>query len=112
MTTPGHGCLQDIVVGASCAAQRNDLELSYPISEGIVQSWDDMTHVYDHTFRDVLNVDPTDPDSKILLTSPPLNPTANRLKMMEIMLESYGFSGLNIQVQAVLALYAQGAFCA
>lgn len=44
---------------------------------------------------------------QILLTEPPMNPTKNREKMIEVMFEKYGFSGAYIAVQAVLTLYAQ-----
>ncbi|KAH9531852.1 hypothetical protein CY35_19G059100 [Sphagnum magellanicum] len=65
-----------------------------------------MGHVWDHTFYDVLKVDP--PECKILLTDPPLNPTRNREKTIETMFEKYNFGGVFIQIQAVLTLYAQG----
>lgn len=44
---------------------------------------------------------------QILLTEPPMNPTKNREKMIEVMFEKYGFAGAYIAVQAVLTLYAQ-----
>ena len=67
-----------------------------------------MYHIWDHTFYNVLGASTTDPGSKVMLTSPPLNPTRNRMRLMETMFERYGFSGLSIQVQAGLVLYAQG----
>ena len=82
------------------------LQVSYPISNGIVQNWDDMYHVWDHTFSSQLKVDPT--DSCILLTDPPLNPRSNRERLFQTMFERYGFVGAYIQIQAVLTLYAQG----
>jgi actin-related protein 2 len=81
-----------------------------------------MQHVWDHTFRERLRCDPK--SCNILLTGeqpcvatlrrltapadPPLNPKANRERMVETMFETYGFGGAYIQVQAVLTLYAQG----
>merc|ERR1712038_2172116 len=53
-----------------------------------------------------MNIDPK--NSKILLTEPPLNPSKNREKMVEVMFENYQFGGLYIAIQAVLTLYAQG----
>ncbi|KAG7033376.1 Actin-related protein 2 [Cucurbita argyrosperma subsp. argyrosperma] len=53
-----------------------------------------------------LKIDPK--ECKILLTDPPLNPSKNREKMVETMFEKYNFSGVFIQIQAVLTLYAQG----
>jgi len=98
--------LKDIVVGTAASEQRQQLEVTYPISNGIVQNWEDMGHIWDHTFYDVLKVDP--PECKILLTDPPLNPTKNREKTIEVMFEKYNFGAVFIQIQAVLTLYAQG----
>jgi actin-related protein 2 len=44
------------------------------------------------------------------LTEPPLNPAANREKMIETMFETYGFQGVYVAIQAVLTLYAQGMY--
>ncbi|GFP99004.1 actin-related protein 2 [Phtheirospermum japonicum] len=98
--------LTDTLVGDACLKWRHQLDVSYPVNNGIVQNWDDMGHVWDHAFFSELKVDPT--ECKILLTDPPLNPSKNREKMVEIMFEKYNFSGVFIQIQAVLTLYAQG----
>ena len=45
---------------------------------------------------------------QVLLTEPPMNPTKNREKMIEVMFEEYNFAGVYIAIQAVLTLYAQG----
>lgn len=63
--------------------------------------------VWDHTFNEVLGVDPS--ETRIMLTEPPLNPLANRERLLETMFERYGFEGAFVQIQAVLVLYAQGA---
>ncbi|KAE8652258.1 hypothetical protein Csa_022649 [Cucumis sativus] len=42
--------LKDIVVGESCADLRHQLDITYPVHNGIVQNWDDMCHVWDHAF--------------------------------------------------------------
>ncbi|XP_056168744.1 actin-related protein 2 isoform X2 [Syzygium oleosum] len=98
--------LKDIIVGEACADLRNQLDISYPVNNGIVQNWDDMGHVWDHTFYNELKINPA--ECKILLTDPPLNPSKNREKMVETMFEKYNFAGVFIQIQAVLTLYAQG----
>lgn len=97
---------QEVVVGNSCQELRDELELSYPISTGVIQNWDDMGHVWDHTFHEVLQIDPS--ECKILLTDPPLNPTKNRERMVQTMFEKYNFAAAFVQIQAVLTLYAQG----
>jgi len=59
------------------------LDLSYPLENGIVRNWDDMCHLFDYTFGpEKLDIDPK--DCKILLTEPPMNPLANREKMLQV----------------------------
>jgi len=76
------------------------------MENGIVKRWDDMEHLWDFTFFERMQIDPT--GRKILLTEPPLNPLKNREQMCEVMFERYGFGGVYVAIQAVLALYAQG----
>lgn len=76
------------------------------MENGIVRNWEDMLHVWDHTFYERLKIDPK--ECKILLTEPPLNPLKNREKMVETMFEKYQFDGVYIAIQAVMTLYAQG----
>ena len=102
--------VQGVLVGDECMERAHELDLSYPIAHGLVQSWEDMLHVWDHTFGRVLGLDATArARSRILLTEPPLNPLANRRRLVQVMFERYGFAGVQVQVQAVLTLYAQGA---
>lgn len=48
--------VQDIVVGETCLNLRHQLDISYPVNNGIVQKWDDMGHVWDHAFYNELKV--------------------------------------------------------
>jgi len=96
----------DLMVGEEASKLRSLLEISYPIENGVVRNWEDMTHVWDYTFYQKMQVDPK--NCKILLTEPPMNPVKNRKKMFEVMFEKYGFHSSYIAIQAVLTLYAQG----
>ncbi|KAF9163022.1 Arp2/3 complex subunit, actin nucleation center [Actinomortierella ambigua] len=102
----GNVNVRDIMVGDEAAELRSILQMSYPMQNGIVKNWTDMKHLWDYTFNDKLKIDPR--DTKIMLTEPPMNPKANREKMVETMLEEYGFQGVYVAIQAVLTLYAQG----
>lgn len=73
-----------------------------------MKKWDDMQHLWNYTFYEKMKIDPA--GRKILLTEPPMNPLKNREQMAEVMLEGYGFGGVYVAIQAVLALYAQGMF--
>lgn len=49
----------------------------------IDRNWEDMCHVWDYTFgEEKMNINPK--ECKILLTEPPMNPTKNREKMIEV----------------------------
>nr|WOD57879.1 Arp2D2 [Drosophila nikananu] len=99
--------IDDVIVGDEASQLRSLLELTYPMDKGVVRNWGDMCHVWDHTFGPrKMDIDPT--NTKILLTEPPMNPTKNREKMIEVMFEKYGFDSAYIAIQAVLTLYAQG----
>lgn len=99
--------VQDLMVGDEASELRSLLEVSYPMENGIVRSWEDMHHLWDYTFGPQ-RLDVSPPDCKILLTEPPMNPLKNRQKIIEVMFESYRFEGVYIAIQAVLTLYAQG----
>lgn len=103
----GNVDVQDIMIGDEASELRQLLEISYPMENGIVRNWDDMILLYDYIFGEKkMNIDPR--HSKILLTEPPLNPTKNREKMVEVMFEKYGFRAIHVAIQASLTLYAQG----
>ncbi len=47
------------MVGDEASECRSMLEVSYPMENGIVRCWDDMLHLWDHTFGpDRLDIDP------------------------------------------------------
>lgn len=71
------------MIGDEASQLRSMLEVTYPMENGIVRSWEDMLHLYNYTFGPgKLNIDPK--ECKILLTEPPMNPTWNREKMVEV----------------------------
>ena len=94
------------MVGDEAAEYRNYLQVTQPMEHGIIQNWEDMTHLWNYTFDEKLRVDPR--GRKVMLTEPPMNPKKNREKMVQVMFEEYGFGGVYVAIQAVLTLYAQG----
>lgn len=76
-------CPQDLMVGDEASELRSMLEVNYPMENGIVRNWDDMKHLWDYTFGpEKLSIDSR--NCKILLTEPPMNPTKNREKIIEV----------------------------
>lgn len=104
----GSAIIKDIMVGDEAAQNRNYLQVTQPMEHGIVKNWEDMKHLWDYTFDEKLKIDPR--GRKVLLTEPPMNPKVNRQRMCQVMFEEYGFGGVYVAIQAVLTLYAQGAF--
>ncbi|KAI3387590.1 hypothetical protein SNEBB_000155 [Seison nebaliae] len=103
----GNAEIKDLMVGEEAASVRQMLEISYPMEKGIVKNWEDMKHIWDYTFSEKkMNIDFD--RSKILLTEAPLNPVQNRRKLLEVMMEEYGFNACTVAIQAVMTLYSQG----
>ncbi|ODV91485.1 hypothetical protein CANCADRAFT_71682 [Tortispora caseinolytica NRRL Y-17796] len=98
--------IKDIMVGDEANEVRTMLDVSYPMENGIIRNWEDMGHLWNYAFYDKMKIDPR--GQKVVLTEPPMNPLSNREKMCEVMFEQYGFHGVYVAIQAVLALYAQG----
>jgi len=94
-------------IGEEAMQKRGILNLEYPISSGIVESWEDMERVWNHTFYNELRVTPSELQG-VLLTEAPRNPKANREKMIQIMFENFEVQNAYVAIQAVMSLYAAG----
>lgn len=94
-------------IGDEAMQKRGILNLAYPISAGIVESWEDMEKVWHHCFYNELRVAPEE-QVGVLLTEAPRNPKANREKMVSIMFETFQVKNVYVALQAVMSLYAAG----
>lgn len=92
------------------AMKRKDTDrylLSWPVNKGRIEHWDDMERFLQQAiFR---NLRCTPEEHNFLMTEAPFNTPEARELTAEIMFETFNVKGLNIGVQAVLALYAQWA---
>ena len=96
----------NLYIGDEAISKRDFLDLKYPIERGVIVHWDEMEKIWSHTFQNLLPIDPK--DFNILLTEAPLNPRANREKIVELMFEKFNFQGTYISLQAVLSMFALG----
>ena len=99
---------KEFYIGKNADEKRGVLNLSYPIEHGIVEDWDGMEKIWEHTFNNELRCTPS--EHNVMLTEAPMNPKENREKMASIMFETFDVLGLYIAIQAVLSLYSAGKF--
>lgn len=97
--------IKEIMVGHQAWKARKFLDLKYPIENGIVKDWDDCTHLWKYGF-DELKVKPS--SSSVLVTEPVRNSDEARSKLAELIFEKFGFSAMQIQIQAILSMYSEG----
>lgn len=97
---------QDLYVGYDALAKRPELLLTHPIEHGVITNWVDMEAIWNHTFFNELRVAPE--ERPVLLTETPLNTSADREHMTEIMFERFHVPALYIKCQGVLSLYSAG----
>jgi len=108
------GTEKEYFVGEEAQQKRGILQLKYPLENGIVQNWDDMEKVWQHTFDNELRLNvgdeyEADEDvSGVLMTEAPMNPKENRERMTSIMFETFNVRRFYLSIQAVLSLYASG----
>jgi len=88
--------------------RRSRLFLKRPIQRGVVaeDNWGYVEELWEYAFRRVLHVDPE--EHPVLLSDAPLNPKANRERMVSIMFEKFRTPAMYMAPQPVLSLFASG----
>mmetsp|Transcript_7885 Transcript_7885/g.29197 ORF Transcript_7885/g.29197 Transcript_7885/m.29197 type:complete len:460 (+) Transcript_7885:178-1557(+) len=102
--TPGSIDDLDFAIGDEALHNAHRYAVQYPVRGGVVEDWDLMERFWQQSICKYMRVDPE--EHFFLLTEPPLNPPEHREETAEIMFETFGVAGLQISVQAVLALAA------
>jgi len=92
--------------GHDAMKYRGLCQLSYPMQHGVVENWNDMTQLWQHAYRDVLNAKTE--EHPVLLTEPALNPIKNRVRTAQIFFDQFNVPALYFAPPPVLALYASG----
>ena len=75
--------LKDIICGNEAAKNREYLNIEHAVENGIIYNWENMDHLFDYTFNELLSSCKRD---KILLTEPPMNPFQIRKKLYVLIL--------------------------
>ena len=99
------GPSKESFVGFEANSKLGALALTHPIQQGLVTDWDEMESIWQYTYSQLRAAPEERP---VLLTETPLNPSANRDRMMQIMFETFNCPSIHIAIQAVLSLYASG----
>lgn len=97
---------KDCYIGEQAINKKGILTLKYPLSNGIVQNWEDMQKIWSECYYNQLKIDPE--HYPVLLTEAALNPKENSEKMTEIFFNEFKVPCFYVFTQAVLALYASG----
>ena len=102
--------LKPEMIGDEVTPVRSLLELTYPMKEGIITNEKDMALLWEYVLTKKLGLVKNDfKDRKLLLTEAPGNPDKNKMKMGEILFEKIGIGYFNIEPQAKMTLYCEGA---
>ena len=99
--------LKQIMIGDEIIGFRSLLEISHPISEGVIVSEEDLSKLWEYTLNEKLKIQDLS-DKKIIVTEAPLNPLDNKKKIFEILFEKLGVGAINIEPQAKCSLFAEG----
>ncbi|XP_075449449.1 actin-1-like [Ascaphus truei] len=83
-----------------------DLRIVEPVHHGIIVDWDAAETLWRHMYYHNLKV-PLE-EHALLISDPPLSPTTNREKMVEVVFESMNCPGMYVAYQSVLSTYSYG----
>jgi actin len=87
---------KDSYVGKEADEKRPLLYISNPIQHGHIMDWEAMEKIWSHTYENELVVDAT--EHPIMLTEPPANAKADRVKLMQTFFETYNVNHFNLSV--------------
>ena len=93
-------------VGTEASSIRGVLNINNPISQGIVNNWDDIEKMLGFIFSSQLKIEPS--EYNILLSETPMNPKENKEKLAQIMFENFNVQGLYIELESLLSLFSAG----
>ena len=93
-------------VGKEASAISGVLNRNNPVSEGVINNWDDIEKLLGYIFSSDLKVEPS--EYNILLTETPMNPKENKEKLAQIMFENFNVQRCYIALESLLSLFSAG----
>ena len=93
-------------IGDDAHQMRGVCKIKYSIANGIIEDWDDMKKIWTHTFYNELRATPS--NHPVMITEANMKCKSNREQICRIMFDDFYVPAMNIQIQAVLSLYAAG----
>ena len=97
---------KESIIGNEAQQKFGILDINYPIQEGKIVNWDEMTKIWFHTFFSELQIAPE--EYNIFLTESPFNSREDREKITEIMFETFNCPCMYLSNQSVLSAYSIG----
>ncbi|KAJ5076013.1 actin-7-related [Anaeramoeba ignava] len=97
---------KEYYIGDEARSKMGILRLRYPIENGTVSNWDEMSKIWKFIFEEELRVESE--EYSVLLSEKSFNPKSNREKAMEIMFEEFKVPGFCLVNSGVLSLYSTG----
>ncbi|XP_075053915.1 actin-2-like [Mixophyes fleayi] len=104
-TLRSYNIREPLYVGKA-ALEEEYLRFIEPVYHGIITDWEAVETLWRHLYYHDLKV-PLE-EHALLLSDPPLSPTTNREKMVEVVFESMNCPGMYIAYQSVLSTYFYG----
>lgn len=97
---------KDYYVGEDAVAKRETLTLKYPVERGIVTNSEHFLHILHHALYNKLKVQPE--EHSVFITVAPMNPAANREKLLQMLFDTFDVPGIYLLNSAVATLHAYG----
>lgn len=95
-----------LLVADDAISMRHRLSFVYPVDHGHIEDWVEVEALFQYIFEKGVAVEPK--DRAVLLTEPPMASSSHRERLVEMALEAYEASEVNLSIQAIMALYATG----
>jgi actin-related protein len=80
------------------------------VKNGVVQDWEDFRVLLEHLFYEEMKLTPaTLAEHPVMFVEPPMNPRANRDRLMQVLFDHFPVPAVFVANTATLGLYAVGA---